>query len=158
MSGIEQEESRLVLFPSCSNPKHREILFLREPNENLKIWEGYKHSKEDARKISGIRTVYWIQDFDHIFQLLAAEADIFYLNRNEHNRADNQVETRDQRLNQEIQKKYPLHRIERLAPFLHDLRFCKSAEEIKLIKQAIEVTSQGFHQVLRMVLFQINLY
>ena len=151
LSGIEQEESRLVLFPSCSNPKHREILFLREPNENLKIWEGYKHSKEDARKISGIRTVYWIQDFDHIFQLLAAEADIFYLNRNEHNRADNQVETRDQRLNQEIQKKYPLHRIERLAPFLHDLRFCKSAEEIKLIKQAIEVTSQGFHQVLRMV-------
>tara|TARA_B100001248_G_scaffold88021_1_gene64658 strand:+ start:105 stop:1391 length:1287 start_codon:yes stop_codon:yes gene_type:complete len=151
LSGIEQEESRLVLFPSCSNPKHREMLFLREPNENLKIWEGYKHSKEDARKISGIRTVYWIQDFDHIFQLLAAEADIFYLNRNEHNRADNQVETRDQRLNQEIQKKYPLHRIERLAPFLHDLRFCKSAEEIKLIKQAIEVTSQGFHQVLRMV-------
>ena len=151
LSGIEQEESRLVLFPGCSNPKHREILFLREPNENLKIWEGYKHSKEDVRKISGIQTVYWIQDFDHIFQLLAAEADIFYLNNNEHNRADNQVETRDQRLNQEIQKKYPLHRIERLAPYLHDLRFCKSAEEIKLIKQAIEVTSQGFHQVLRMV-------
>ena len=151
LSGIEQEESRLLLFPGCSNPKHREILFLREPNENLKIWEGYKHSKEDVRKISGIQTVYWIQEFDHIFQLLAAEADIFYLNNNEHNRADNQVETRDQRLNQEIQKKYPLHRIERLAPYLHDLRFCKSAEEIKLIKQAIEVTSQGFHQVLRMV-------
>ena len=151
LSGIEQEESRLLLFPGCSNPKHREILFLLEPNENLKIWEGYKHSKEDVRKISGIQTVYWIQDFDHIFQLLAAEADIFYLNNNEHNRADNQVETRDQRLNQEIQKKYPLHRIERLAPYLHDLRFCKSAEEIKLIKQAIEVTSQGFHQVLRMV-------
>ena len=107
LSGIEQEESRLLLFPGCSNPKHREILFLLEPNENLKIWEGYKHSKEDVRKISGIQTVYWIQDFDHIFQLLAAEADIFYLNNNEHNRADNQVETRDQRLNQEIQKKYP---------------------------------------------------
>jgi len=151
LSGIEQEESRLVLFPSCSNPKHREILFLREPNENLKIWEGYKHSKEDVSKISGVQTIYWIQEFDHVFQLLAAEADIFYLNSNEHNRADNQVETRDQRLNQEIQKKYPLHRIERLAPYLHDLRFCKSAEEIKLIKQAIEVTSQGFHQVLRMV-------
>ena len=151
LSGIEQEESRLVLFPSCSNPKHREILFIREPNEHLKIWEGYKHNKEDAGKISGIQTVYWIQDFDDIFQLLAAEADVFYLNSNEHNRADNEVETRDQRLNQEIQKKYPLHRIERLAPYLHDLRFCKSAEEIKLIKQAIEVTSQGFHQVLRMV-------
>jgi Xaa-Pro aminopeptidase len=151
LSGIEQEESRLVLFPSCSNPKHREILFIREPNEHLKIWEGYKHNKEDAGKISGIQTVYWIQDFDDIFQLLAAEADVFYLNSNEHNRADNEVETRDQRLNQEIQKKYPLHRIERLAPYLHDLRFCKSAEEIKLIKQAIEITSQGFQQVLRMV-------
>ena len=151
LSGIEQEESRLVLFPSCSNPKHREILFIREPNEHLKIWEGYKHNKEDAGKISGIQTVYWIQDFDDIFQLLAAEADVFYLNSNEHNRADNEVETRDQRLNQEIQKKYPLHRIERLAPYLHDLRFCKSAEEIKLIKQAIEITSQGFQKVLRMV-------
>ena len=151
LSGIEQEESRLVLFPSCSNPKHREILFIREPNEHLKIWEGYKHNKEDAGKISGIQTVYWIQDFDDIFQLLAAEADVFCLNSNEHNRADNEVETRDQRLNQEIQKKYPLHRIERLAPYLHDLRFCKSAEEIKLIKQAIEITSQGFQQVLRMV-------
>ena len=151
LSGIEQEESRLVLFPSCSNPKHREILFIREPNEHLKIWEGYKHSKEDVRKISGVQTVYWIQDFDDIFQLLAAEADVFYLNSNEHNRADNEVETRDQRLNQEIQKKFPLHRIERLAPYLHDLRFCKSAEEIKLIKQAIEITSQGFQQVLRMV-------
>ncbi len=151
LSGIEQEESRLVLFPSCSNPKHREILFIREPNEHLKIWEGYKHNKEDAGKISGIQTVYWIQDFDDIFQLLAAEADVFYLNSNEHNRADNEVETRDQRLNQEIQKKYPLHRIERLAPYLHDLRFCKSAEEIKLIKLAIEITSQGFQQVLRMV-------
>ena len=151
LSGIEQEESRLVLFPSCSNPKHREILFIREPNEHLKIWEGYKHNKEDAGKISGIQTVYWIQDFDDIFQLLAAEADVFYLNSNEHNRADNEVETRDQRLNQEIQKKFPLHRIERLAPYLHDLRFCKSAEEIKLIKQAIEITSQGFQQVLRMV-------
>ena len=151
LSGIEQEESRLVLFPSCSNPKHREILFIREPNEHLKIWEGYKHNKEDAGKISGIQTVYWIQDFDDIFQLLAAEADVFYLNSNEHNRDDNEVETRDQRLNQKIKKKYPLHRIERLAPYLHDLRFCKSAEEIKLIKQAIEITSQGFQQVLRMV-------
>ena len=79
LSGIEQEESLLVLFPDCSNPKHREILFVRQPSEHLKIWEGYKHSKEDAQKISGIQTVYWTSNFDNIFQLLAAEAKFFIL-------------------------------------------------------------------------------
>jgi Xaa-Pro aminopeptidase len=151
LSGIEQEESLLVLFPDCSNPKHREILFVRQPSEHLKIWEGYKHSKEDAQKISGIQTVYWIQDFDNIFQLLAAEAEVFYLNENEHSRAANEVETREQRFNRKVLKDYPLHKIERLAPHLHDLRFCKSAEETKLIKQAIDVTHRGFSKVLRMV-------
>ena len=151
LSGIEQEESLLVLFPDCSNPKHREILFVRQPNEHLKIWEGYKHSKEDAQKISGIQTVYWTEDFDNIFQLLAAEAEVFYLNENEHSRAANEVETREQRFNRKVLKDYPLHKIERLAPHLHDLRFCKSAEEIKLIKQAINVTTNGFRKVLRMV-------
>ena len=151
LSGIEQEESLLVLFPDCSNPKHREILFVRQPSEHLKIWEGYKHSKEDAQKISGIQTVYWAKDFDNIFQLLAAEAEVFYLNDNEHSRAANEVETREQRFNRKVLKDYPLHKIERLAPHLHDLRFCKSAEEIKLIKQAINVTTNGFRKVLRMV-------
>ena len=151
LSGIEQEESLLVLFPDCSNPKHREILFVRQPSEHLKIWEGYKHSKEDAQKISGIQTVYWIQDFDNIFQLLAAEAEVFYLNENEHSRAANEVETREQRFNRKVLKDYPLHKIERLAPYLHDLRFCKSAEEIKLIKTAIDVTSRGFSKVLRRI-------
>ena len=151
LSGIEQEESLLVLFPNAANPKHREILFVREPNEHLKIWEGYKHSKEDAQKISGIQTVYWTTDFENIFQLLAAEAEVFYLNDNEHSRASNEVETRDQRFNEKIGSDYPLHKIERLAPHLHELRFCKSAEEIKLIKQAIDVTSRGFRKVLRMV-------
>jgi Xaa-Pro aminopeptidase len=151
LSGIEQEESLLVLFPDCSNPKHREILFVRQPSEHLKIWEGYKHSKEDAQKISGIQTVYWIQDFDNIFQLLAAEAEVFYLNENEHSRAANEVETREQRFNRKVLKDYPLHKIERLAPYLHDLRFCKSTEEIKLIKTAIDVTSRGFSKVLRRI-------
>ena len=151
LSGIEQEESIIVLFPDCSNPKHREILFVRQPSEHLKIWEGYKHSREDAQKISGIQTVYWIEDFDNIFQLLAAEAEVFYLNDNEHSRAANEVETREQRFNRKVLKIYPLHKIERLAPHLHDLRFCKSAGEIKLIKQAINITTNGFRKVLRMV-------
>ena len=151
LSGIEQEESILILFPDASNPKHREVLFLREPSEHLKIWEGYKHSKEDAQKISGIETVYWTKDFDDTFQLLAMEAEVFFLNENEHSRAANEVETRDKRFNAGIRKQYPLHKIDRLAPHLHGLRFCKKSEEIKLIKQAIDVTTRGFRKVLRMV-------
>ena len=151
LSGIEQEESILVLFPDCPNPKHREILFVREPNEHLKIWEGYKHSKEDARKISGIKTIYWTKDFDNVFQLLAAEADTFLLNDNEHSRAANEVETRDQRFNKKIRLDYPLHKIDRLAPHLHKLRFCKNSLEIKQIKQAIDVTARGFNRVLKIV-------
>ena len=151
LSGIEQEESILVLFPDCPNPKHREILFVREPSEHLKIWEGYKHSKDDAQKISGIQTVYWTKDFDNIFQLLAADAETFFLNDNEHSRAANEVETRDQRFNKKIRIDFPLHKIDRLAPHLHDLRFCKNPLEVKQIKQAIEVTARGFRRVLRMV-------
>ena len=151
LSGIEQEESILVLFPDCPNPKHREILFVREPSEHLKIWEGYKHSKDDAQEISGIQTVYWTKDFDNIFQLLAANAETFFLNDNEHSRAANEVETRDQRFNKKIRLDFPLHKIDRLAPHLHDLRFCKSPLEVKQIKQAIEVTARGFRRVLRMV-------
>ena len=151
LSGIEQEESILVLFPDCPNPKHREILFVREPSEHLKIWEGYKHTKDDAQKISGIQTVYWTKDFDNIFQLLASEAETFFLNDNEHSRAANEVETRDQRFNKKIQLDYPLHKIDRLAPHLHDLRFCKNPLEVKQIKQAIDVTARGFRRVLKMV-------
>ena len=151
LSGIEQEESVLVLFPDCPNPKHREILFVREPSEHLKIWEGYKHTKDDAQKISGIQTVYWTKDFDNIFQLLAADAETFFLNDNEHSRAANEVETRDQRFNKKIRIDFPLHKIDRLAPHLHDLRFCKNPLEVKQIKQAIEVTARGFRRVLRMV-------
>jgi Xaa-Pro aminopeptidase len=151
LSGIEQEESILVLFPDCPNPKHREILFVREPNEHLKIWEGYKHSKEDARRISGIKTIYWTKDFDNVFQLLAAEADTFLLNDNEHSRAANEVETRDQRFNKKIRLDYPLHKIDRLAPHLHKLRFCKNSLEVKQIKQAIDVTARGFNRVLNIV-------
>ena len=151
LSGVEQEESSLVLFPDCPNPKHREILFVREPSEHLKIWEGNKHTKDDAQKISGIQTVYWTKDFDNIFQLLAAEAETFFLNDNEHSRAANEVETRDQRFNKKIQLDYPLHKIDRLAPHLHNLRFCKNPLEVKQIKQAIDVTARGFRRVLKMV-------
>ena len=151
LTGIEQEESILVLFPDAPDPKHREILFLREPSEHLRIWEGFKHSKEDARKISGISSVHWISEFPVLFKILMFEANKAYLNNNEHNRAPDEVETRDQRFISQVQRDFPLHGIDRLAPLLHELRFVKDPLEIEMIKEAVDVTNRGFRKVLRMI-------
>lgn len=151
LSGIEQEETILLLFPDASNPKHREILFLRQPNENLKIWEGRKHNKEKAREISGIQTILWKEDFDQMIQLLAMEAEILFLNDNEHSRAEKIPGTRERRFNEKIKEAFPLHQINRLAPHLHDLRFVKNPQEIELIKHAIKVTGEGFIEVMKKI-------
>ena len=149
LSGIEQEESILLLFPDASDPKLREILFVREPNEHLQIWEGYKHSKEDARKISGIRNVKWISEFPGLFRILMCEATSAYLNSNEHKRAAVEVETRDDRFISQCKRDYPLQNFRRLAPLLHDLRIVKHPVEIDLLKEAVSITEKGFRRVLK---------
>ena len=151
LTGIEQEESILVLFPDAPDPKHREILFLREPSEHLRIWEGFKHSKEEARKISGIDSVHWISEFPVLFKILMFEAKQAYLNNNEHNRAPDEVETRERRFIDQAKRDFPLHEFGRLAPLLHELRFTKDPLEIEMIKEAVEVTNRGFRKVLRMI-------
>ena len=151
LTGIEQEESILVLFPDAPDPKHREILFLREPSEHLRIWEGFKHSKEEARKISGIDTIHWISEFPVLFKILMFEAKRAYLNNNEHNRAPDEVETRERRFIDQAKRDFPLHEFDRLAPLLHQLRFTKDPLEIEMIKEAVEVTNRGFRKVLRMI-------
>ena len=151
LSGIEQEESILLLFPDAADPKQREILFLREPNEHLQIWEGYKHSKADARKISGIQNVQWLSDFPVLFRILMCEAESAYLNSNEHKRAPDEVETRDLRFIGECKRDFPLHDLRRLAPLLHQLRLVKSEQEIELLKEAVSITDKGFRRVLRFV-------
>jgi Xaa-Pro aminopeptidase len=151
LSGIEQEESILLLFPDASDPKSREILFVREPNEHLQIWEGYKHSKEDARKISGIRNVKWISEFPGLFRILMCEATSAYLNCNEHKRAGTEVETRDDRFISRCKSDYPLQNFRRLAPLLHDLRIVKSPLEIDLLKEAVSITEKGFRRILKFV-------
>ena len=151
LSGIEQEESILLLFPDAADPKQREILFLREPNEHLQIWEGYKHSKADARKISGIQNVQWLSDFPVLFRILMCEAESAYLNSNEHKRAPDEVETRDLRFIGECKRDFPLHDLRRLAPLLHQLRLVKSEQEIELLKKAVSITDKGFRRVLRFV-------
>lgn len=151
LSGIEQEESVLLLFPDAIDPKNREILFLRQPSEHLKIWEGYKHSKEDATKISGIENVKWLSDLPGQLHLLMCECDSVYLNSNEHNRAVVEVETRDMRFARQCQRQYPLHQYRRLAPLLHRLRSVKSKDEQDLLRKAVEITEKGFRRILQFV-------
>jgi len=151
LSGIEQEESILVLSPDAHDEKLREVLFLREPNELLKTWEGHKLTKEEATQISGIRTVKWLSDFPKTFRILMCDAEHAYLNTNEHRRAVVEVQTRDARFIEECRAQYPLHDFRRLAPLMHKLRVTKLPAEIDLLKQAIEITDQGFRRVLSFV-------
>ncbi len=148
LSGIDQEESILVIFPEAGEEKHKEILFVKETNEKILIWEGRKYSKEEATAVSGIQTVYWTEEFKKIFRPLVLEAEQIYLNTNEHLRADVTVETRDDRFLKQCKRLYPLHNYKRLAPIMHDLRAVKSDIEIELIKQASKITEDTFHRLL----------
>ena len=156
LTGIEQEESILVLAPNAHDEKQREILFLREPSEHLKIWEGHKHPKDEAQKISGIKTIKWLSEFPVIFRQLLCESEHVYLNTNEHKRAADTVETRDLRFIRETQAQYPLHQYHRLASLLHRLRVVKSEPEIELLKQSVAITEKGFRRLLKFVKPGVN--
>jgi Xaa-Pro aminopeptidase len=156
LTGIHQEESILLLAPDAFDPNHREILFLRQPSEHLAIWEGHKLTREQATEISGIRNVKWLSDFPVIFRQIVCEMENVYLNSNEHQRADVSVETRDTRFIAEVQSKFPLHRYQRLAPLMHELRAVKSQYEIDAIKAAADLTGRGFRRVLKFVKPGVN--
>jgi Xaa-Pro aminopeptidase len=151
LSGIDQEETVLVLFPTHPDPKMREVLFVRETNEHIAVWEGEKLTKENARAISGISTIYWTHQFETIFRNIIFEAERVYLNSNEHTRNDSQVQTRDSRFIQDFRQKYPLHRLDRLAPLMHHLRAIKQPQEVALLQQACDITQAGFERLLRFV-------
>ncbi len=156
LTGIHQEETRLLLAPDAYDPNHREILFLRQPNEHLTIWEGHKLSQEQATKISGIKNVKWLSDFPGLFRQIACEAETIYLNSNEHQRAAVEVETRDAKFVRECQRMFPLHRYERLARVMHSLRVVKSEHEIAAIQAACDLTGKGFRRVCRFVKPGVN--
>jgi Xaa-Pro aminopeptidase len=151
LSGIDQEESILVLCPDANLPEHREILFLKQTSELIEIWEGHKYTKKEAFEASGIKTVYWLEQFPVIFNALMAESEHVYLNTNEHLRAVVEVETRDSRFIKSCQQKYPLHRYERLAPIMHKLRAIKSKYELDVMQKAINLTAKAFDRVLKFV-------
>ncbi len=151
LSGVDQEESILVIFPDCVNSKHREVLFLRETNEHIAIWEGAKLTKEDALKVSGIATVYWLNQFETIFKQLMAEAKGVYLNTNEHLRANTEVETREDRFIKKLKADYPAHQVYKSAPIMHSIRSVKEQLEIDLMQKACKITEAGFRRLLKFV-------
>ncbi len=148
LSGVDQEESILVLFPDSSNPAHKEILFLRETSELIAIWEGEKLTKQSAFQTSGIKTVYWLQQFPVIFKQLMAEAIGIYLNTNEHLRASTEVETREDRFIKKVKSNFPAHRVYKSAPILHKLRSVKEQIELDLMQHACKITEAGFRRLL----------
>jgi Xaa-Pro aminopeptidase len=148
LSGIDQEESTLVLFPDAREEKHREVLFLRETSEPIALWEGKKYTKDEAAAASGVKTVYWNSQFDSVFRPLVFQAERIYLNSNEHLRAEAVVETRDTRFGKWCREAFPLHRYQRLAPIMHDLRAVKSSIEVELIRQAGEISGRAFRRLL----------
>ncbi len=149
LSGVDQEESILLLFPTCSNEKHREVLFLKETNEHIAIWEGEKLDKESAFNVSGIKTVYWLDQFQTIFKQMMVEAELIYLNTNEHLRANTEVETREDRFIKSVLKEFPAHQVRKSAPILHRLRAVKNKIEIDLMQKACKITEAGFRRLLK---------
>lgn len=150
LTGIDQEESILVVCPGFPQEQYREVLFLREPNEQLEKWEGHKLTKKEAREISGVKTIVWVDEFNKIFHHMMAmgNVDTVYLNTNEHYRSDIVVETRDARFIEWCKAKYPLHQYSRVAPIMSDLRRIKQKREIELIQHACDITEKGFRRIL----------
>ena len=151
LCGIDQEESILILFPDHPDKNLRELLFLKETSKEIEIWEGHKYTRKEAFETSGIKNVFWLNEFEQLFKSLIIEADHVYLNTNEHLRASTEVETRDDRFIKWCKKEYPLHEYERLAPIMHDLRSVKSEIEIELLRKACQITEQGFRRLLKFI-------
>jgi Xaa-Pro aminopeptidase len=151
LSGIDQEETILLLFPDFHQNEWKEILFLKETSELIAIWEGHKLTLEEAAKQSGISSIYWLQDFPKIFNTLMMEAENVYLNTNEHIRAVSAVETRDARFIKHCKEKYPLHNYRRIAPIMHQLRATKSEQEVEILRKACQITEDAFRRILKFV-------
>lgn len=148
LSGIDQEESILVIFHDARDPKMKEVLFIKETNDHIARWEGYKYTKQHAQEVSGVKTIFWTHEFNQVLNAFMAEAEHVYLNTNEHLRAVVEVETRDARFITWCKQHYPLHKYERSAPVMHHLRAVKSEYEVELIRQACSITEKGFRRLL----------
>lgn len=148
LSGIDQEDTVLMIFPDVKDGKHKEVLFIKETSELIAVWEGAKLTKEQAKEASGIENIYWYHEFEKVFKTFAFQAEHFYLNSNEHTRRYIDMETAETRFNKQLITKYPLHKVERSAPIMHKIRAIKHPIEIELIQQACNITEKGFRRLL----------
>jgi len=151
LTGVDQEETILLIYPDAKNGAHKEVLFVRETNETIAIWEGAKLTKEQATATSGIKNVMWNHGFEAFFKTVIFQAEHIYLNSNEHSRRYIDTETAEMRFNKNIISKFPLHKVERAAPIMHRLRAIKSSYEVALIQQACNITEKGFRRLLGFV-------
>lgn len=151
LSGIDQEESILLLFPDSPIPAYKEVLFLKKTNEHIAIWEGHKYTKEEAQSTSGIRTVLWLEDFKSIFPMLMNHTEYVYLNSNENDRYVHINQYRDLRFAKQLMEQYPMHKYERAAPIFRVLRAVKSSYEVELLQTACDITNKAFRRVLSFV-------
>jgi Xaa-Pro aminopeptidase len=151
LSGVDQEESILLIFPDAKQEAHREVLFVKETNDHIAIWEGAKLSKLQATASSGIKSVYWLEEFQSIFSRLMEESTHFYYNNNEHYRQAVEMETREDRFLKMVKSSYPAHKMVPNFPIMEALRGVKESEEISLIKTACDITEKGFNRVLGFV-------
>ena len=158
LSGIDQEQTILVLFPDCPNPLYEEVLFLRQTSEQIAVWEGHKYTIEEARKASGIKSIFWLDEFWNILPTIIHYANTIYLNTNENDRYAHQVTYRDLRFISDMKQRYPLHQYERSALIMRDLRPVKSKIEIDLTQKACNITKDALVRVLKFVKPGVNEY
>lgn len=151
LSGVDQEESILILFPDSKNNAHKEVLFLKETSDLIAVWEGEKLTKQSAFEVSGIKTVYWLEQFPLIFKQMMAEAEGIYLNTNEHLRASTEVETREDRFVKKVKVDYPSHQVHKSAPIMHKIRSVKEAIELELMQKACKITEAGVRRLLKFI-------
>lgn len=151
LSGIDQEESVLILFPGHQDKNLQEILFVKETSSLIAIWEGEKLNKEQAKNVSGIKTVLWLSDLDKTIDSFTSLCSGVYLNKNIHSRAASKVETRDDRFRKALISKYPTINTLEIAPYMHELRSIKSKHEISLMQKACDITEKGFRRILSFI-------
>ncbi len=151
LSGIMQEETMIVIFPDNPDPKYREVLVLMRPNELKEKWDGKRLRADEAKRISGFPTVIWLDSLEALLQQWIHLADVIYLNSNENDRKSSAIQTRDYRFAEEMKEKYPLHKFERSAKILKELRGVKTKEEVEVMQQAVDITQNAFERVLKMI-------
>ena len=151
LTGADQEETILIICPQAAKPELREVLFVRQTDEHIAVWEGHKLTKAEATEVSGIRTVRWTSDFDRVFFDLMGEVDTIYLNTNEHYRQAVETQTREDRFNIRVKQQFPAHRVAKTFPIMEHLRGVKESEEIALLQRACDITEKGFRRLLGFV-------